>query len=95
LLWALLCQGILNHNKLEDFAEEFGTSMSLPFGYTDVLTQLATTRVRLLLSDLMQDKEYEEKVRNDNLSFLRTDKAFEKCMDIAHRKWGWVHKKLQ
>lgn len=95
LLWALLCQGLLNHDKLEDFAEEYGTSMSLPFGYTDVLTQLATTRVRLILAELMQDKEYEDKVKNDNLSFLRTDKAFDKCMDIAYRKWSWTHKKLQ
>jgi len=95
LLWTLLCQGLLNHNNLDDLAEEFGTSMSLPFGYTDVLTQLATTRVRLILAELMQDKEYEDKVKNDNLSFLRTDKAFDKCMDIAYRKWGWVHKKLQ
>lgn len=95
LLWALLCQGLLNHNNLDDLAEEFGTSMSLPFGYTDVLTQLATTRVRLILAELMQDKEYEDKVKNDNLSFLRTDKAFDKCMDIAYRKWGWTHKKLQ
>ncbi len=95
LLWALLCQGLLNHDKLEDLAEEYGDSMSLPFGYTDVLTQLATTRVRLLLSELMQDPDYAEKVSNDNLSFLRTDKAFDKCMDIAYKKWRWVHKKLQ
>ncbi|HRJ59402.1 MAG TPA: AIPR family protein [Anaerolineales bacterium] len=95
LLWALLCQGLLNHNNLDDLAEEYGNSMSLPFGYTDILTQLATTRVRLILAELMQDKEYEDKVKNDNLSFLRTDKAFDKCMDIAYRKWGWVHKKLQ
>jgi AIPR protein len=95
LLWALLCQGLLNHDKLEELAEDYGNSMSLPFGYTEVLTQLATTRVRLLLSELMQDNEYEDKVRNENLSFLRTDKAFEKCMEIAFKKWKWVHKKLQ
>jgi len=95
LLWALLCQGMLNHGKLEDLADEYGSSMSLPFGYTEILTQLATTRVRLLLSELMQDEEYEDKVRNENLSFLRTDKAFDKCMEIAYKKWRWVHKKLQ
>jgi len=95
LLWALLCQGLLNHDKLEDLADEYGDSMSLPFGYTEMLTQLATTRVRLLLSELMQDKDYAEKVKEDNLGFLRTDKAFDKCMEIAHKKWRWVHKKLQ
>jgi hypothetical protein len=95
LLWALLCQGMLNHDKLEDLSDAYGDSMSLPFGYTEMLTQLATTRVRLLLSELMQDKDYAEKVKEDNLGFLRTDKAFDKCMEIAHKKWRWVHKKLQ
>lgn len=95
LLWALLCQGLLNHDKLEYLASEHGESMSLPFEYTDILIQLATTRVRILLSELMQDKDYTEKVKEDNLSFLRTDKAFDKCMEIAYKKWHWVHKKLQ
>jgi hypothetical protein len=26
--------------------------------------------------------------------FLWAAKAFEKCMDLAHKKWRWVHKKL-
>jgi hypothetical protein len=60
-----------------------------------VLSRLATTRVRLLLSDLMADRDYADKVAEGNLSFLRTDKAFEKCMENAWKKWKWVHKKLQ
>lgn len=95
LLWALLCQGLLNHEDLEDISDNYGCSMSLPVGYMDILTHLATARVRPILSELMQDPEYAEKVSNDNLSFLRTDKAFDKCMDIAYKKWKWVHKKLQ
>lgn len=95
LLWALLCQGLLNHKDLETLAENYGNSMALPFGYTDTLTNLATTRVKTLLSELMKDKDYVDKVYEDNLSFLRTDKAFDKCMEIAYKKWGWVHKKLQ
>jgi hypothetical protein len=95
LLWALLCQGLLNSENLEDLAEEYGTEMSLPYGYTDILATLATTRVRLLLSELFRDIEYKEKIANENFSFLRTDKAFDKCMSIAYAKWHWVHKKLQ
>ena len=51
-------------------------------------------RVRLLLADLMADKEYQDKVATENLSFLRTDRAFEKCMQLAYKKWRWVQKKL-
>lgn len=94
LLWALLCQGLLNHDDLESLAENHGGSMSMAVGYKEHLVNLATTRVRLLLSDLMNDRDYSEKVAEGNLSFLRTDRAFEKCMEIARNKWDWVHKKL-
>lgn len=94
LLWALICQSILNDDKLESYAENYTNSMSVPADYTELLSRFATTRVRLLLSELMQDREYQEKVTEGNLSFLRTDKAFEKCMEFAHKKWRWVHKKL-
>lgn len=95
LLWALLCQGVLNHEKLEQLAEQHGTSMSVSADFKDLLMWLATARVRLLLSDLMNDREYRDKVAEQNLSFLRTDRAFGKCMDLAHRKWRWVQKKLE
>jgi len=94
LLWALLCQGILNHDDLETFADNHGSTMSVAVEYKEHLVGLATTRIRLLLSDLMNDRDYAEKVAEGNLSFLRTDRAFEKCMEIAHTKWRWVHKKL-
>lgn len=94
LLWALLCQGLLNHRNLEGISEQHGTTMSLPADYTELVSFLATAKVRLLLSELMNDRDYAEKVKEGNLSFLRTDKAFDKCMEIAHRKWRWVHKKL-
>jgi hypothetical protein len=94
LLWALICQGLLNHPELEDLSERHGSNLSIPADYTELLNRLATTRVRLLLSDLMEDKDYVDKVSEGNLSFLRTDRAFEKCMEKAHKKWRWVHKKL-
>lgn len=94
LLWALVCQGLLNHEDLEELSEAHGTTMSVPADYTELLSYLATARVRMLLSELMHDRDYEAKVRDGNLSFLRTDRAFEKCMEIAYKKWRWVHKKL-
>jgi hypothetical protein len=94
LLWALICQGLLNHPHIEDLRERFGTSMVIPADYTEVLSYLATARVRLLLSALMEHPDYRDKAAEGNLSFLRTDRAFENCMEIAHKKWQWVHKKL-
>jgi hypothetical protein len=59
-----------------------------------VLNKLAAKVVRFILLDLMEDSEYLERVAEGNLSFLRTDRAFDKCMEIAFTKWGWTHKKL-
>ena len=94
MLWALLCQGLLNHHSLNKLADEFGTTMSIPAGYTELLTQIATTKVRPMLAALMQDPDYADKVAEENLGFLRTDRAFDKCMAIANERWGWMHKKL-
>jgi hypothetical protein len=94
LLWALMCQGLLNSNDLESHAENFGTAMTMPADYTELLGRLSTTRVRLLLAALMDDRDYRDKVADGNLSFLRTDRAFDRCMEIAHAKWRWVHRKL-
>jgi len=94
LLWALICQGLLNANDLEDLSEEYGNGMSLPSGFTDLVSQIATTRIRPLLSGLLGLPAYSEKAADGNYSFLRTDAAFDKCMEAAHGKWHWVHKKL-
>ena len=95
LLWALISQGLLNSPNLEEESDSYGTAMTLPAGYTELLSQIATTRVRHLLSGLMALPAYKDKVAEGNYSFLRTDAAFEKCMASAYSKWGWVHKKLQ
>src|SRR5205807_4583527 len=70
LLWALLCQGVLNHEKLEDFAQTHGTSMAISAAYKEFITWLATARVRLLLRELMDDSDYRDKAAEGNLSFL-------------------------
>lgn len=94
LLWALLCQAILNDPKLEDHAEYFGQGLSLEAQYTDWLSGLATTRCRFILSGLVADKAYVQKAAEGNFSFMRTNAAYKRSMDIAYRKWRWVQKRL-
>ena len=94
LLWALLCQGLLNDDELADIAAKHGRTLAMANEFTDKLSYLATARVRPLLSDLMEDRDYAAKVAEDNLSFLRTDRAFEKAMDNARKRFKWEHEKL-
>ncbi len=95
LLWALLCQAMLNESKIEDRAEEFGTSLVVEANYSEWLTSLATTRARAIIGDLIKEPTYAENVREENYGFLRTQAAFKKCMDIAHDRWSWVKKGLK
>jgi len=94
LLWALLAQGLLNHEDIESIAEKHGRSLAVSNEYVELLTYLATARVRMLLSDLLEARDYVEKVGEGNLSFLRRDKAFDKAMEQARKKWKWEHLKL-
>lgn len=94
LLWALLCQAILNDPKIEERAENFGRSLSLEAQYTDWLSSLATTRCRFILSDLVSDKLYAPKAAEGNFSFMRTNAAYKRSMEIAYKKWRWVEKHL-
>ena len=51
LLWALLCQAVMNDPKLDDRA--VGRDLRLPAQFTDWLSTLATTRCRLAMSPRM------------------------------------------
>jgi hypothetical protein len=95
LLWALLCQALLNDPKLEGRAEEFGQGLSLEAQYTDWLAGLATTKCRFILSDLVADKVYASKAAEGNFGFMRANAAYKRSMEIAHKRWRWVEKRLK
>lgn len=94
LLWALVCQGILNEARLQESCKQYGEDMAVPAGYTELLSELATTRARPLLAQLLEDPEYRGQILENKLGFLRSDKAFDKCMQSAYDRWHWVHKRL-
>ena len=95
LLWALLCQAILNDGSLEERAEEFGRGLSLEAQYREWLSGLATTKCRFILGALVEEKLYRPKVEEGNFSFMRTNAAYKRCMEIAYKKWRWVEKRLK
>ena len=95
LLWALLCQAILNDPKLEERAEDFGRGLSLEAQYTDWLSGFATTRCRFILSHLVADKVYAPKAAEGNFSFMRTNAAYKRSMEIGYKRWRWVEKHLR
>lgn len=95
LLWALLCQGILNDEKLEHYAERFGESLGVEADYTEWLAKLASTRARLIIKDVIAQEPYAGMIKEERYSFLRTNAVYKRCMDVAYDKYGWVEKRLK
>ena len=97
LLWALLCQGVLNDenvDKQDVYLEKFGRDLQVPGEFTDWLERIASQRCRFVIRDVVNMKEYSSKVSEENYSFLRTNAAY-KAMDVAHKNWRWVEKHLK
>jgi hypothetical protein len=95
LIWGLVCQAMLNHSRLETFAEDFGHDLALKHDFTNALCDLASTKIRPLLSGLLQDRAYAHLVRDQNYSFLRSSDSFAKAMSAAKKQYGWDWIKLR
>lgn len=95
LLWALVCQGMLNDSSIEDIAEDFGREMTMPADFTDYLSRLATTKCRFLISDLVNYKDNAAKIAEGKFSFLRTNASYQICMEFAYKRWKWVQKRFK
>ncbi|MGH7178015.1 MAG: AIPR family protein [Tepidisphaeraceae bacterium] len=90
MLWALIVQGMLNDKEVNNDAEEWGRSLRLEIEFRNWLLDLATTRCRFILSDLIDDKQYRDKVAEGKFDFLRNATAFKKAMDFAYKRFKWT-----
>ena len=95
LLWALICQGVLNDKEIEVMAEGYGQDMTMPADFTGYLSWLATARCRYLISDLANSKDNAGKVAEGKFSFLRMNASYKQCMAYAYKRWKWVEKGLK
>lgn len=95
LLWAILCQGILNDDRVEQYAERFGQSLSIEADFTEWLARLASTRARLIIKDTISRDPYVAMIKEDRYDFLRTNAVYKRCMEAAYEKHGWVEKRLK
>ena len=92
LLWALICQGILNDQVVEKLAEDYGRDMTMPADFTEYLSWLATARCKQLISDLTSSKDNAGKIKEGKFSFLRTNASYKQCMASAYKRWKWLEK---
>jgi hypothetical protein len=94
LIWALLYQGMRHDKSYEEEREKFGHLLTIEAGFTQWLQVIASTRVRILLSSLVDDSAYKQKLDEGRYDFLRTKAVFEFCMERAYKRWKWTVKRL-
>lgn len=92
LVWALLIQGILNDSDLVNLCERFGTQIGMEADFTENLKKLASTRVRFIVNEAVNDNRSQEMISKEKYSFLRTKAIYYRCIDIAHKKYLWKKK---
>ena len=95
LLWALLCQGILNDPKPDQRAERWGQTLSVELDFVEWVSGLATTRCRMILKDLVEDKQYAQKVAEGNFNFFRTNATYKRAMEFGYNRFKWVERGLK
>lgn len=95
LIWALIYQGMRNDSAYMNQRDKYGKGLSIEAAFNEWMRQIASTRVRLLLSDLAAHREYKEKLDDGRLDFLRTKAVFDLCMERARKRWKWIHLKLK
>jgi hypothetical protein len=90
-----MCQAMLNHPEFDHYAENYGTDLRHPHLLMDWWYTLAANTCRLIIRDLVNSKENEERVRDGNFSFLKSNATFGRAMEIGRRQNGWVHRRLK
>jgi hypothetical protein len=94
LLWALLCQGILNDEKVEEFAGKYGRTLAIENEFVEWLAKIASTKARFLISAVVDKEPYASKAEDERYGFLKTKTVYDLCMDQGKKKFGWVPKRL-
>lgn len=94
LLWALMCQAILNDKDLPKMAERYGQDLAISANYMQYISGLATGACRALLSELVEQESNAAAVKNNEFNFLRSKQSFDYCMEVAAKKYGWEKRKL-
>ena len=95
LLFALMVQAVLNDNNVERWAEGHGKDMVISADFAKELYNLASTKCRPILSELIAMPMYADKVAHERYDFLRTHAAFKHAMRIAEERYGWAMKRLR
>lgn len=89
LVWALTVQGLLNDTYVDDLLENYGHTLSVEADFNSIVKDIGSKKIRIILSELIKQKKYDDYMANGKFSFLKTRIAFVDSMTIANKRYGW------
>lgn len=95
LVWSIMLQSLFNDPKINVYAEKYGSSLTIEGDFNELLKDLASRKVRMILSDLAKEDRYNELINEGKYSFLKTRATFNRCMEIAYNRFDWVVKEFE
>jgi len=90
----LTIQGLLNDKHIENILENYGNSLTVEADFNSSVKNLGSGKIRIILSELIKKPEYEDYIKNEKFSFLKTRGAFNDCLRIAKEKYSWEMQKI-
>ena len=74
---------------MEFYLDNYGTSLTVETNYNDYLKELASKKIRFILSSLIQNKKYQDFLDEEKFSFLRTKVVYQDSLQNAKKKFRW------
>jgi hypothetical protein len=72
--------------------DSYGEKLTKHLDFTDHLRKLASSKIKKTLLYLFTHRDYADKMLTERYDFLRNKETFQRCMDYAHREFGWTKK---
>ncbi len=95
LVWALLCQAILNEPKLDTVVEKYSDNLTIEVNFTEWLRELTRRRILPILREAIERAPFSEYVAEQKQDFVRTRAFYDRCLEIGISQFKWVKKYLR
>lgn len=89
LVWALLVQGLLNDDALDEHLDAWGRTLQREQDFRDLLRTLAANRILPILKDVYGEAANKEKIERGLFEFVKSREVFRRCMQIAGERFDW------
>jgi hypothetical protein len=73
---------------------KYGSDLRHPHQLIEWWYELAANACRLIIRDLVNLPENQDRVRDGNFSFLKTNATFDRAMEIGRKRNKWKHHRL-